>query len=139
MPFMYRTRRDKERGGRLVLLINKRFSTTPLKGASVLLTKNRYSCKQINHVPPQNHADLVQNPSRNPKSPILLPIVSEQEMHAIFYCNCFVGQHNCEFDNKSPLILRTFTRRAKYTFALLGAVRLVFLLRPPAFKSIPCR
>lgn len=41
LPFMYLTRRDKERGGRFVLLINRRFSTTPLKEASVLLTKNR--------------------------------------------------------------------------------------------------
>jgi hypothetical protein len=32
---------------------------------------------------------------------------------------------------------RTFTRSFRYTFSLFGAVRLVFLLRPPAFKSIP--
>jgi hypothetical protein len=33
-----------ERGARLMRLINKRFKTTLLKGASVLLTRNRYSC-----------------------------------------------------------------------------------------------
>lgn len=33
----------------------------------------------------------------------------------------------------------TFTNSFKYTFSLLGAVRHVFLLRPPASKSIPCK
>ncbi len=33
---------------------------------------------------------------------------------------------------------RTFTKSFRYTFSLFGAVRCFFLLRPPAFKSIPC-
>ena len=33
---------------------------------------------------------------------------------------------------------RTLTRSFRYTFSLFGAVRCFFLLRPPAFKSIPC-
>ena len=34
--------------------------------------------------------------------------------------------------------MRTLTSRARYTLSLLGAVRCVFLLRPPATMSIPC-
>ncbi len=34
--------------------------------------------------------------------------------------------------------MRTFTRSFRYTFSLFGAVRQVFLLRPPASRSIPC-
>lgn len=53
-PFMYLTRRDMDRGGRLVLLMNKRFNTTPLNGLSVLLTKNRYSCNPHCQIPSSN-------------------------------------------------------------------------------------
>jgi hypothetical protein len=40
-PPIYLTRRDRERGGRLVLLMNRRFNTTPLNELPVLLTRKR--------------------------------------------------------------------------------------------------
>jgi hypothetical protein len=40
-PAIYLTRRERERGGRLVLLMNRRFNTKPLNELPVLLTRKR--------------------------------------------------------------------------------------------------
>lgn len=74
---MYLTRRDMERGARLIRLINRRFNTTPLKAASVLLTRKRYSCTKKN-------ADNFKTPSKQSKtkySSFLQTLVFKEQVH----------------------------------------------------------
>jgi hypothetical protein len=70
-PAMYLTRRDRERGGRLVLLINRRFNTTALNELPVLLTKKRYSCN-----PPMLYNQYKDRKTNNQRTKAVSPYTS---------------------------------------------------------------
>lgn len=50
----------------------------------------------------------------------------------------YVSRGKASHSSLTSAVARTFTSSFRYTFSLFGAVRQVFLLRPPASRSIPC-
>lgn len=91
--------------------INRRFSTTSLKLLSVRLTRKRYSCRAGR----QTEGVRGWGVKGGGDGTLLLLLLPPS-----FCC-------------------LTFTSSFRYTLSLLGAVLAVFLLRPPALRSIPCR